>query len=124
LSYTSHYFTFSLITTLAFVSLASWWMPPREAAFVPATTSSLFTLGNAADAPQWRQLPGPGRVTVRAFLGSGQYLFAASDRGSVFRSANNGDNQWTRRPSVGEELHLGHAGPDAEADLSDAVRKR
>lgn len=60
-------------------------------------------------APQWRQLPGPGRVTVRAFLGSGQYLFAASDVGGVFHLANNGDN-WTRisnglTPRIGEKVY-------------------
>ena len=48
-------------------------------------------------------------MTVCAFLGSGPYLFVVSDIGSVFRSANNGDN-WTRinnglTPRIGEKVY-------------------
>ena len=54
-------------------------------------------------------MPGPGRAPVRAFLRSGSYLFAASDTGSVFRSANSGDN-WTRvnnglTPRIGDKVY-------------------
>ena len=101
LNATSRYFTFSLIITLALAFFrVTWQAPVSEAA--PATNAAI-------SASQWRQLPGPGRVNVRAFLGSGQYLFAASDAGSVFRSANNGEN-WMRvnnglTPRIGEKVY-------------------
>lgn len=76
---------------------------------MPATKIPLPMLDGSANAPQWRQLSGPGRVAVHAFLGSGQYLFGASDVGSVFRSANNGDS-WTRvnkglTPRIGDKVY-------------------
>jgi photosystem II stability/assembly factor-like uncharacterized protein len=65
-------------------------------------------------------------VTVRAFLGSGQYLFAASDVGSVFRSPNNGDN-WTRvnnglTPRTGDKVYsLAAIGTTIFAGTGDGV---
>ncbi len=122
----SHYFAFSLAAALTFVFLASWRAPLREAALASTKKSPPSTLEGAATVPQWRQLPGPGRVTVRAFLGSGQYLFAASDVGSVFRSANNGDN-WTRvnnglTPRIGDKVYsLAAIGTTIFAGTADGV---
>jgi len=117
---------FSLTITLAFICLAGWHAPLRGVASTPVTSASLSALRGVADVPQWRQLPGPGKVTVRAFLGSGQYLFAASNIGSVFRSANNGDN-WTRvnkglTPRIGEGVYsLAAIGTTIFAGTGDGV---
>lgn len=119
MSSTIRYLTFSLAAAFAFIHMASWRTPLLEAASVLATKDS-------ASVPQWRQLPGPGRVSVRAFLGSGQYLFAASDVGSVFRSSDNGDN-WMRvnnglTPRVGEKVYaLAAIGTTIFAGTADGV---
>lgn len=126
MSSTSRYFAFSLAAVLTFIGLAIWRAPLHKAASAPATKHLFVTRAGSANAPQWRQLPGPGRVTVRAFLSSGPYLFAASDIGSVFRSGNNGDN-WTRvnnglTPRRGDKVYaLAASGTTILAGTADGV---
>lgn len=119
LSNTIRFFACSLVAVVAIVCLSNWRTPTLKAASALATK-------DATQAMQWRQLPGPGRVTVRAFLGRGQYLFAASDAGGVFRSANNGEN-WIRinnglTPRVGEKVYaLAAIGMTIFAGTADGV---
>jgi uncharacterized protein (TIGR03437 family) len=128
LSSTSRCFIFSVVATLTFFYLASWRVPLYQAAPSPSPASKYLpsTPENLVSVPQWRQLPGPGSVLVRAFLGSGQSLFAASEVGSVFRSANNGEN-WTRvnnglTPRIGEKVYaLAAIGTTIFAGTADGV---
>jgi photosystem II stability/assembly factor-like uncharacterized protein len=71
-------------------------------------------------------IAGARQVAIRAFLSSGQYLFAASDVGSIFRSADNGDN-WTRvnnrlTPRIGDKVYaLAAIGTTIFAGTADGV---
>jgi hypothetical protein len=89
----SRYFMLSLTVPLAFICLASWRAPLREAA--SATSAALPALKAAADAPQWRQVYrqtifiSPSR-RITSFAAGGTILLPQPPTAAFFLSTDNG----------------------------------